>query len=326
MTIGFGVALHNLGFGLAHVRPEDHRSIVLDAAVQAEELGFDSVWAGDHIALPQNPSKPYPYGQGRDYRIPADIPLLDPIATLAVVAGRTRRVKLGFGVLVLPYRHPLITAKLLATIDVLSNGRLILGAGSGWMPEEFEATGATYEDRDDTTDECVRFLREVWTSGNGLPEVEGELYSLSGMSVLPRPLQKPSIPIWAGGNGRRAMRRAARLCDGWNAVYTDPSALRLLIDQLRDICRECSRDPEELAISVSGVNFDLGPLQHGPRAEGVGADFDKIIKVVSEYESLGVDHIILALPLEEPGQGLGRMQDFAREVLPAFSAMSRLRT
>ena len=133
MAVTFGVGLHNLGFGLGQVRPEDHRSIVLDIAQQAEELGFHSVWAGDHVALPGNPSKPYPYSHGGDYRIPSNLPLLDPIATLAVVAGRTRRVKLGFGVLILPYRHPLITAKLLSTIDVLSNGRLILGVGTRWV-------------------------------------------------------------------------------------------------------------------------------------------------------------------------------------------------
>ncbi len=318
MTITFGVALHNLGFGLEGVRPEDHSSIVLDTAVQAEELGFDSVWVGDHVALPQNPSRAYPYGPADEYRIPSDLPLLDPIATLAVVAGRTSRVKLGFGVLVLPYRHPLVTAKLLATLDVLSNGRLILGAGSGWMPEEFEATGAAYEDRDRATDECVRFLREAWTSEDGIPEFEGEFYRLSGMSVLPQPLQKPSIPIWAGGNGKRAMRRAARLCDGWNAVYTEPAVLKPLIDQLRELCRECGRDPEELAISVSGVSFDMGLLQHGQQQGGGALDFEKVIQGVSAYESLGVDHMILALPMQKPEQGLGRMRDFAREVLPAF--------
>lgn len=319
MAVTFGVGLHNLGFGLGQVRPEDHRSIVLDIAQQAEELGFHSVWAGDHVALPHNPSKPYPYSHGGDYRIPSNLPLLDPIATLAVVAGRTRRVKLGFGVLVLPYRHPLITAKLLSTIDVLSNGRLILGAGSGWMPEEFEATGAAYKDRDRITDECVRFLRETWTSDDGIPEFEGEFFSLSGMSVLPPPLQKPSIPIWAGGNGRRAMRRAALLCDGWNAVYTEPAALKILIDRLGDVCRECRRDPAELTISVSGVGFDMGLLQHRGREEGGTVDFDQIIKNASNYESLGVDHLLLALPMEEPGQELGQMREFAREVLPAFS-------
>src|SRR6478672_470994 len=161
-----GVALGNLGLFAGRPLPgAEHAALVYRIADEAERLGFHSVWAGDHLALPRAPTTPYPYGDAAGL-LPADVSLLDPFAVLAAVAGRTERVRLGFGVTVLPYRHPLVVAKLVASIDALSDGRVILGIGTGWMPEEFAAVGADFGARGRDTDAALAYLRRAFADGD----------------------------------------------------------------------------------------------------------------------------------------------------------------
>ncbi|MEE9286046.1 MAG: LLM class F420-dependent oxidoreductase [Dehalococcoidia bacterium] len=311
----FGVALPNLGFGLDARRARQHRDLVLAVAEQADALGFDSVWVGDHLALPTQPRRPYPYSTDGSF-LPSDSPLLDPIATIAVVAGRTRRVKLGFGVLVAPYRHPLVAAKLLSTIDVLSDGRLILGVGVGWMPEEFAATGADFQRRGAMTDEWVRFVRETWTADE--PEFHGDFYHLSGMSVLPKPLQE-RVPIWIGGNGSRALRRAAALGDGWDALHALPDALAPRLDELWRLCRENGRDRQEMTVSVRG-----GPLRlterpdPDPARSPLSGTPDQVVDTLRAYQALGVGNVVLGIDNKTRASMLDSMERFCREIIPAF--------
>ena len=189
-----GVALGNLG--LAAGRPlagAEHATLVYRIAEEAERLGFHSVWAGDHLALPRQPTTPYPYGDDAGL-LSADVSLLDPFAVLAAVAGRTERVRLGFGVTVLPYRQPLVVAKLVASI------------GTGWMPEEFAAVNADFGARGRDTDTALEYLRRAFADGE-----------VDGMTVLPTPVQRPGPPIWVGGIAPAALRRAVAYADGWNA-------------------------------------------------------------------------------------------------------------
>ena len=279
-----GVALGNLGLAIG--RPVDgaeHAALVYRIADEAERLGFHSVWAGDHLALPRAPTTPYPYGDDAGL-LPADVSLLDPFAVLAAVAGRTTRVRLGFGVTVLPYRHPLVVAKLVASIDALSNGRVILGVGTGWMPEEFAAVGADFRARGRDTDAGLAYLRRAFTDGE-----------VDGMTVLPVPVQRPGPPIWVGGIAPPVLRRAVAHADGWNAPYADPARVAAGIELLHRECRAADRDPTTLAISV-----------HGLAAEAVDPE------LVDAYAALGVTDLGVRLPLSDPVAPVTALRDLAR--------------
>jgi probable F420-dependent oxidoreductase len=201
--------------------------------------------------------------------LPADVPLLDPFAVLAAVAGRTQRVRLGFGVAVLPYRHPLVVAKLVASIDALSNGRVILGVGTGWLPEEFDAVGADFHARGRATDAGLEYLRRAFADGE-----------VGGMTVLPTPVQRPGPPIWVGGLAPAALRRAVAHADGWNAPYADPERLAAGIEQLHAECRAAGRAPASIDVSVHGIAAD---------------DVDDAL--VAQYAGLGVTDLGVRLPL-----------------------------
>lgn len=280
-----GVALGNLGLAMSGpVDPVDHAALVYEIADAAERLGFHSVWAGDHIALPREPTTPYPYGSGA--LLPADVSILDPFAVLAALAGRTTRVRLGFGVLVAPYRHPLVVAKLIATIDALSRGRVILGVGTGWMPEEFAAVGADFHARGRSTDDALRFLRRAFADGQ-----------VDGMTLLPMPVQRPGPPIWVGGQADAAMRRAVAHADVWDAPYVDPAALRAGLERLHALCGAAARDPGSIGVSVRGL---------------AAADVDQ--DLVAAYAALGVTHLGVVLPVQDPARAIEALDALAERI------------
>jgi probable F420-dependent oxidoreductase len=330
MLLQFGVALPNLGFGMDPRRSMEHRDLVLAAADQAEALGFDSVWLGDHLALPRAPSAPYPYAAQTTY-LQAESPLLDPIATAAVVAGRTKRIKLGFGVLVAPYRHPLVVAKLLSTLDVLSGGRVILGVGAGWMPEEFQATGVPFAQRGKMTDEWIAYVRAAWTQD--FPEFKGRFYQLAGMSVLPRPLQGGGIPILVGGNTPAALRRAALQGDGWDTLHALPEALAPRLAELRRMRSGATlgalRVPPEreqhglerkpFLVSVRGGPLRLSAQRDdSPQRTPLSGTREQVIETLRQFEAMGVTNVVLGTDTKDRRASLAAMERFAKEVRPAF--------
>ena len=225
------------------------------AAVQAEELGFADVWTSEHIIVPSR--APYP---------PSPV-FYDPVLTLTWAAACTQRVGLGTSVLVLPMRHPLPLAKELATLQNLSEGRLILGAGVGWMAAEFAALGVPFRERGRRMDEGIAMMRAVWSedpvsfSARHIPAV------IDDMRSLPQPV-KP-IPIWIGGSSQPALERALRL-DGWHGSRVSPEAAAPIVERLR-----AARPEPEFAISVryGWDGTDDGALAArlaGYRASGVG--------------------------------------------------------
>jgi len=282
--VNLGVAVGNLGFSIGRVvDPVEHAALVYRIGESAEQLGFDSVWVGDHLALPRHPSTPYPYGGG-SVMVDPDTSMLEPFAVLAALAGRTRRVKLGLGVVVAPYRHPLVSAKLIATIDALSGGRMVVGVGTGWMPEEFAAVGASFADRGRDTDACLAYWREAFATGE-----------VDGMTILPRPVQRPHPPIWVGGNGAAAMRRAVAFADGWDAPYAEPTDLRAGIARLHERCRQMGRDPSTLALSVRGIAADT-----------VDAG------MLDVYAGLGVSEIGVTVPYRDADLAVATLEQLAR--------------
>jgi alkanesulfonate monooxygenase SsuD/methylene tetrahydromethanopterin reductase-like flavin-dependent oxidoreductase (luciferase family) len=184
---------------------------------------------------------------------------------------------------VLPFRHPLITAKLIASIDALSNGRVILGVGTGWMPEEFAAVGADFHSRGRDTDACLQFLRRVFADGE-----------LDNATVLPRPVQVPGPPIWVGGQTPAALRRTVEFGDVWDAPYADPDGVAAGLQRLRQHCEANGRDPGSIGVSVRGIAADQVD-DH----------------LVSRYAALGVTHIGVILPVADEGAALDALAALA---------------
>ena len=203
-----GLILPNLG---ALANP----STLTKLAVRAEELGFDGVFASDHLALPTTPGSRYPYRSDGTFPLRPDEDLLEPVTTLAYLAAITTRIKLGFSVLVLPYRHAVLNAKMLSTLDVYSEGRLIVGVGVGWMKEEFEVLDSDYDNRGQVTDEHIRVLQALWRRDE--PEFAGTYYRFAGMTMYPKPIPEAPSPHLdrrhlpqGAAPGRAVERRLAR--------------------------------------------------------------------------------------------------------------------
>jgi probable F420-dependent oxidoreductase len=206
----------------------------LETLVQrGEALGFASVMIADHLVFPVTIKSKYPYTVTGVFPGQGDV--LDQLSLMAFVAAKTTRLRLVTSVMIVPYRNPVLTAKALATIDVLSRGRVTVGVGVGWMREEFEALGAPdFDRRGAVTDEYLRVFKTLWTESPA--SFSGRFYRFDSLRCLPQPVQKPHPPIWVGGHSKPALRRAAQLGDGWHpvganpAVPLSPAELRALLD------------------------------------------------------------------------------------------------
>jgi probable F420-dependent oxidoreductase len=215
-----------LGAYLRNMGPQSTRATVLACARAAEAAGLESLWVADHVAIPPDQAE----GSGGRY--------LDPLATLAFVAGATERIGLGTGVLVVPYRPPLTTAKWVATIQELSAGRLRLGVGVGWMEPEFRAIGVAHRDRVAATDATLAFLHRCFASDD--VEANGQRFLFR-----PRPARPP---ILVGGAAPHALRRAARLGDGWMPMASDPEGLRADVARLRELMAAAGKPPPDVTV------------------------------------------------------------------------------
>jgi probable F420-dependent oxidoreductase len=289
-------------------------------AEKAEALGYDTVWFSDHIVIPTEVKSFYPYDpSGRMAFNPAE-PYWEPLTVIGYVAGRTSRVRLGTSVLVLPYRNPIVTAKMLATLDVLSNGRVTLGAGVGWMEEAFKAIGLdTYPRRGAYSDECIRIFRELWTKDT--PSFQGEFHQFSKVRCEPRPVQSGGIPIWIGGHTPQAIRRTARLGDGWQPLVQRPPAdlppaeMQEKITQLRTFAQQAGRDPQRITLAMgSSIQFTDGAAT-GPRSLFTGTPA-QIIEAIQRYQELGVQNFRCDFPGPSIDGLLQAMERFAAEVRP----------
>jgi probable F420-dependent oxidoreductase len=289
-------------------------------AEKAEVLGYDTVWFSDHIVIPTEVKSFYPYDPSGRMAFKPDEPYWEPLTVIGYVAGRTSRVRLGTSVLVLPYRNPIVTAKMLATLDVLSNGRVTLGAGVGWMAEEFNAIGLdTYARRGAYSDECIRIFRELWTREN--PSFQGEFHQFSKIRCEPRPVQPGGIPIWIGGHTPQAIRRAARLGNGWQPLVQRPPAdlppaeMREKISQLRAFAQQAGRDPQQITLAMgSSIQFTSAAAA-GQRSLFTGTP-GQIVEALQGYQGLGVQNFRCDFPSPTIDDLLQAMERFATEVRP----------
>ena len=216
---------------------------MLRVARAAEAAGLDSVWTGEHVVLPDPQVPPSP--------APPQTPMLDPSVALAHVAAATETLLLGTGIIILPQRNPVELAKELASLDVVSKGRLLFGLGAGYLEPEFRALGANFEERGAVTDESIDVLRALWTQEQ--PHFEGRFFRFGGIDAQPRPVQRPHPPIVVGGMSRLAARRAAARGNGWYGFFTDPATTAKSLGWIREAVEQGLRPPElgELEISVT---------------------------------------------------------------------------
>ena len=306
-----GVALPNIG-------PSANREVIFGMADRADELGIDTVWTGDHLAFPYKPQLPYPYSRGEPRYLSGESPVLDPLVVMAAIIGRTKRVRVGVSVLILPYRHPLVTAKMLASMDAMGPGRVVLGIGVGWIPEEFAAVNADIKKRGAESDEQLRYFKELWA--NDQADHKGEFYQFSGLGFFPKPAAR-SIPIWVGGNSAFAMRRAARLGDGLHFIDLTRDELSQHIEAFKRVCEAEGRDIGDVVLSIrSGFRVTEKPLSDQEREIPFAGTPGQIIEDLQAFKALGVRHVCLG-PRPRDGSAEAHVElveVIGKEIVPAL--------
>ena len=268
------------GFGAPVSGPLSGPKDLARIAVEGEAMGYDYCTISDHVAIPRDMEAKYPYSDTGEFPGRAGGDRHEQLTAVTFVAAKTSKLRLVTSVTVVPHRPPVLTAKIISTIDVLSEGRFTWGIGVGWCREEFEAIGAEpFNERGAVTDETIRVCRELWTNEN--PSFAGKYAKFSNISFEPRPVQT-RIPVWVGGESGPALRRAARLGDAWYPIGTNPKfrldTLKRFeggIERLRGLVREAGRDPKEVGLAYRFSQF--GPAiperaDNGDRRLGSGQD------------------------------------------------------
>ena len=295
------------------------RDGVLSLAREGERLGFHSAMIADHIVFPTSSDSPYPYTVDRKH--PGGGDALETLAILGVVAGATERLRLVTSVLVLPYRNPVLTAKMLSTLDVLSAGRVTLGVGVGWLKEEFEALDtADFKRRGAVTDEWIAIFKQLWSTSPA--SFDGEFYRYENIRCEPFPLQKPHPPIWIGGHSRAALRRTARYGDGWHpvgaiaAVPLPPSELSAMLDTLKGLTEAQGRDFDTITISYKAPLYDTAITDQEGARKTFSGSAEEIADDIRAFAAIGVHELIFDFRTQSHSESLEGLQRFASQVMP----------
>jgi probable F420-dependent oxidoreductase len=268
----------------------------------ADELGFDSIWCNDHLAMPSardgaggQPAHEAAYGEHRGQSI------YEPLIVLAFLAGVTRRVLLGTSVYLVALRNPLLAAKQAVSLDQLCDGRLVLGVGVGWLESEFEAMGVPYRQRGRRTDEAIAVLKA--------------LCAQDAAEFLPKPVQRPHPPLWIGGRSEAAVRRAARVGDAWHPSHLTVDELREQIPQLHAECERAGRSADEVTVATRRKLVLTGSPADTEADRLLQGDAGAIAATVAALEQVGVAHLIVEVPGSSEGELLENLDWFGREVL-----------
>ncbi|HSU90748.1 MAG TPA: LLM class F420-dependent oxidoreductase [Sporolactobacillaceae bacterium] len=278
------------GIGFATSGAFSNPELLAHLATTAERCGFESLWSVEHVAIPV---KHLPYPGSKDGQMAGgdDVAIPDPLIPLAYVAAITKTLKLGTGVLILPQRHPIYTAKEVATVDVLSGGRVMLGIGSGWMKEEFESLGINFHHRGARTDEAIQALRALWSAGTS--SFEGKHFKFGPLHSYPKPINK-DVPIHVGGNSAAAARRAGRYGDGFFPTAANPEKLKELFAMVRSEALKAGRNPEAIEFSC---------------LRSAKADDARMLA------DLGVSRVVIMPPGTNPQVITQRLEKFQEEVI-----------
>jgi probable F420-dependent oxidoreductase len=269
------------GFALPQIGSLAGPEALVMVAKRAENLGVDSLWVLDRLLWPVNPRAPYPLGDGS---LPVQYKnVLDPVETLTFAAAHTSRIALATGVLNLPWYNPVLLARRLTTLDILSRGRLRVGFGIGWSPDEYEAAGATWQDRGKRADESIEMLKKIWTTDP--VEFQGKHYRLPKSFIGPKPVQKPHPPIYMAAFTPSAMKRVAAEANAWLPVGIPLSGVGAMFDGIKNMAKEAGRDPSAIELIVTaGVEIYKTPIEKERTEftgtlEQIGEDFAKARKL-----------------------------------------------
>lgn len=303
-----------LGICLPHYGRPIEPSRLIQLVARAEEVGLDSIWVTDHVIVPRDVSLIYRND------------MLDPLAVLPWLAGVTERIALGTSVIVLPYRSPLPVAKLLASVDVLSGGRLIVGVAVGWVEGEFAALGVPFRERGRRTDEAIELFRAVWTQE--YPEVKTANYHLTGVKASPMPLQKPRPPILVGGASDAALRRAARLGDGWHASGMPAPTFRASALAVANHWKDAKREGEpqlslRIPILIDGVHRAAVDSALLGTRHTLRGSLTSIVRELRQYQSAGCEHVALEVSYSTYPAILETIDVIAEEIRPALQQRER---
>ena len=291
----FGIPIGNFGTAGKYGGVTD----VIDIAERAELLGFDSVWVHDHIFMPAAIKSRYPYNDSGVAGFAYHQDIMDPLAVMSAVAIRTSEIQIGASVLIVPYRDPLFQAQAIATIDQLSEGRVLLGIGVGWMEEEFEALGLggeSFERRGALTDEWMSIAVAAWTHGANRQPIthEGHFREFENLGGLCACHTQPHVPIWVGGKGRIAARRVARYGSGYHTITSTPDQIADELQIVREEMDAAGRDMSELEVSMLGplvlLDGDTEAVRGFPAV--VGGSRDEIVDTLGQYGEAGLDHAL----------------------------------
>ncbi len=285
-------------------------------ACRAEELGYASLWSFQRLL--------YPIGAGLDAFHRA---VHDPVVSLAYVAGCTDRIRLGTATICAPFTAPVLLAKALTSLDVLSGGRLVVGLGLGWLPEEYAAAGVPFERRGARMDEYVRCLKQLWTQGS--VEFTGKFYTVPRAQISPSPIQRPHPPVLLGGAAAPALRRAGRLADGWICSQQDLARIGVCVEMVRAGAREAGRDPKSVRILVRVV-VDLLEDDPGRQRQPFQGTREQVLSDLAALRAHGVTEVFFDLNfsprVNHAEVDAGAALAYTERVLAAFAPASGRRT
>jgi probable F420-dependent oxidoreductase len=276
------------GFMLPSIGPLASPSMVVRVAQQAEELGYDSLWVTERLLYPLKPQTPYPGSP--DGSLPEQYKRnFDPVETLVFVAAHTSRIALGTSVLDMPYYNPVMLARRLTTLDVLSGGRLRVGLGQGWSKDEYDAAGASFKGRGRRAEEFIQVLKAIWTTDP--VEFHGRFFQVPRSIIQPKPVQKPHPPIYLAAYAPDALKRAATLADGWHPVGLPSDALRQMTSGLKSMAKAAGRDQDSVEVIVR-ANVTISERAAGDQRWMFTGTLEEIAGDIKEVQELGADELI----------------------------------
>jgi probable F420-dependent oxidoreductase len=300
-----------LGFSLpvsgAWATPDN----IVTIARRAESLGYASVWVFQRLLYALAPKNEYYGAPGPTWPKPFEH-VLDPIVALSFAAAVTERIRLGTSVLITPFYSPVLLAKMLASLDVVSKGRLHVGLGIGWSEDEHDAVGVPFRDRGALADEFLRCLKTIWT--DEVVEFHGRFYHVPKSKIAPKPVQRPHPPITLGGYSPATIRRAVTLADGYNGGNVPLDRIAPLVGEVRDAARAIGRDPKTIAIVCRG-SFRVHASPQGATRRALWGTLDEIRDDLARYDAAGVDELFLEANFD-PTLGMERALDVMQALAP----------
>jgi probable F420-dependent oxidoreductase len=286
-----------VGYFAIGIGPAAEPELIALTAQTAEQCGFHSLWAPEHVVLIDNYLSKYPYS--KDGRLPmptTKIDILDPYVTLTYAAALTKTIRLGTGISLIPERSPVVTAKEIASLDKLSGGRFDLGVGVGWLEEEFAAVQVPWARRGDRTREYLKAMKILWTEEES--EFKGEFCSFPKVRMYPKPVQKPYPPIVFGGESTPALKRVAEVGDGWFGVNVSPEEAQTKIARIKQYAQAAGRGTVKFSFAIS---------------PGIGSPIE--MDVIKRYRDVGVDQVIAGGIPSDPKQAKAEIERLAEKLV-----------